>query len=147
MTWDGDISKMGQLARNVGRLAGVPARASKQVTVDIGQMIEEEFQRGQDPYGNTWKPLAEATLARRSQTSEPPLTDFGDMRRSVDVRPMSGAGVSISIDHPSEDHQTGWTGSQGTGPARPILPGGTFPARWKAAIDGAVKSQVQESLR
>lgn len=144
-TWDGDISHMGQLAANLGRLAEVPSRASRRASAAIAELVEEEFQAGADPYGNAWTPLAPSTLARGR--TPPPLTDTGRMRESVAVQPMRGAGVSITIEHPAAPHQTGWSGPQGNGPARPILPGRTFPRRWREAIDAAIDESVKEVLR
>lgn len=145
MTWNGDISHMGKLASRIADLAAVPSRASRRVAREIRELVEEEFREGADPYGNAWLPLADATLAKRTQTSEPPLTDTGTMRESLDVRPMQGAGVSITIDHPSEDHQTGWSGTQGTGPARPILPAGRMPDLWQEAIDASIDDEVRKA--
>ena len=142
MTWSGDISRMGQLAANVGRLAQVPSRASKRAAVEIRALIEEEFDAEADPYGNAWKPHAPATVERWGE--HPILRLSGDMRASLHVAPRRGAGVSVSIDHPSEDHQTGWSGPQGAGPARPILPSNRFPARWKEAIEVAVNETIRE---
>jgi len=143
VTWNGDISHMGQLASTIGRLASVPSRASRAIAVDIGEMLEEQFAAGADPYGDAWDPLEDVTLEKRSQTTEPPLTDFGRMRGSMRVRPMSGAGVAITIDHPAAPHQTGWSGPQGEGPARPILPDRGMPARWREAIAARVDEAVR----
>lgn len=141
MTWSGDISKMGRLAENIGKLASVPSRASARVAVEIKALIQQEFDAQADPYGNAWAPHAPATIERHG--SHAILDLSGDMRRSLDVRPMRGAGVSITIDHPSEDHQTGWDGPQGKGPARPILPRAGLPPLWKEAIDAAVLAEIQ----
>ncbi len=145
MGWSGDISKMGQLARNLGKLATVPARAAKRVAKDIAELIDAEFQHETDPYGNAWKPHAPATVERWGEHKILDLT--GSMYRSVDVAPMRGAGVSITIDHPAAPHQSGWSGPQGKGPARPILPGGTMPAQWRERIDAALDSLVKDSMR
>lgn len=145
MTWNGDISKMGQLARNIGKLAEVPSRASREVAIGLKGLIELEYEVGADPYGHTWEPLAQATLDKGRQ--EPPLTDSGKMRAETAVKPMRTAGVSITIPHPSEDHQTGWNGPQGSGPARPILPSGTFPATWNEVLRNAVGREVRGVLR
>jgi hypothetical protein len=145
MGWDGDISQMGQLATNLRRLGQVPSRAAARVSSDIAALIEEEFEQGADPYGRAWAPLAKSTLAKGR--TPPPLTDTGAMRSSVDVRPMRGAGLSITIDHPAAPHQTGWSGSQGSGPARPILPGAAFPARWRDAVRAAVDVEIREAIR
>lgn len=147
MGWDGDISRMGRLAENIGKLARVPSRASKRVAVELEEQIRHQFDTGTDPYGNTYKPLTEYTLSKRTQTSEPPLTDTGTMRGTLRVEPMAAAGVSITIDHPSEDHQTGWGGPQGSGPARPILPSGPMPASWQDKIDTAIRELIEDSLR
>ncbi len=145
MAWDGDISKMGQLARNLGKLATVPARAAKQVAKDIKDLIEQEFAAEADPYGNAWKPHAPATVERWGPHSILDLS--GTMRRSLDVKPMPGAGVSITLDHPGEDHQTGWSGVQGSGPARPVLPSGPMPAQWRERIDAAHIALVRDAMK
>lgn len=145
MAWTGDISKMGKLAANVRRLAEVPSRVSARVAQDLAPLIQEEFDAGADPYGNSWSPLARATIDRGRRP--PPLTDTEKMRRSVRVEPMQSAGVSITIDHLAQIHQTGWSGPRSSGPARPVLPSRTFPARWKETIDAAVHTEAQEVLR
>lgn len=143
MAWNGDISKMGQLAANVAKLASVPARASKRVAKEIESLIKEEFDHEADPYGNAWKPLADSTVERKGFTTI--LEDSRAMRDSLSVTPRRGAGVAITIDHPSEDHQTGWNGPQGSGPARPILPSGRMPARWNQAIKESVRAEFKRS--
>jgi hypothetical protein len=139
--WSGDISKMGQLAANIRKLAAVPARAAPRVSKEIAKLVDLEFQAGADPYGNAWKPHAQSTIERWG--SHPLLDLSGDMRASVHVSPLAGSGVAITIDHPSEDHQTGWSGSQGSGPARPVLPSGTFPAMWREAIKIVVDDEIR----
>jgi hypothetical protein len=145
MPLEGDISRMGQLAERVADLASVPSRASKRLAVELEGLVEEEFAAGADPYGNAWAPLTETTKRLRSQNTEPPLTDYGAMRASLLVKPMAGAGVAITIDPPADKHQTGWPGqgTWGDGPARPILPSGTMPARWREAIEVSVEAAVR----
>jgi hypothetical protein len=146
MTWDGDISRMGKLADRVADLARVPSRVAARVAGDLRDLIEQEFATGTDPYGRPWAPLAEFTLEKRTQVSEPPLTDTGSMRGALDVRPMRGAGVSITIPHPAEDHQTGWDGPVGSGPERPILPNAGMPEAWKRAIEGVATVEVRKAV-
>lgn len=143
--WTGDISAMGRLADNLAELAEVPSRASKKVSENIADLIEAEFASQSDPYGNPWEDHADATIERHGP--HPILSLSGAMRSTVHVAPMAGAGVSVTIDHPSEDHQTGWSGPQGRGPARPILPSGDLPDSWALAIDEAVDSEVRSTLR
>lgn len=142
MSWSGDISEIGHLADRVADLAQVPSRAARRVARELEDEIQAEFDEGQDPYGRSWKPLAEATMDRGR--TPPPLTDSADMRASARVRPLAGAGVGVSIDHPALPHQTGWSGPQGTGPARPILPDrDVLPDNWIEIIDEAVEAEVR----
>lgn len=145
MTWNGDISHMGKLSENLAKLARVPSQASARVAEGIATLIEHEFDSGTDPYGRKWKPLAPATIAKGR--TPPPLTDTGAMRGSVSVRPMPSAGVSLTIDHPAAPHQTGWSGTQGKGPARPILPGRRMPEQWAEVIRAAIDERVREAMR
>lgn len=143
MTWDGDISQMGQLEDRLRDLAEVPSRASRRASRDIEALIEDEFDAGADPYGNAWKELAPATLGKGR--TPPPLTDTGTMRDSVHVRPMAGAGVAITIKNPpAAPHQIGWSGKQGSGPARPILPDRSeLPPLWDEVIAAAVGKEMR----
>lgn len=145
MAWDGDLSRMGKLVANLGRLTRVPAGASGLVSERLREAIEEQFDQGVDPYGNAWEPLAESTIARGR--FPPPLTDTHDMRDSVAVGPLPGAGVAITIDHPAQIHQTGWSGRSGAGPARPVLPGAHFPPAWKEIIDDTIAEQINGTLQ
>jgi hypothetical protein len=143
MPWDGDIAKMGQLANRIADLAKVPSRASARVSRELADLIQLEFDEGADPYGSSWAPLAEATLAKGRH--HPPLTDMRDMRNSLRVRPMRGAGVSITIAHPAQVHQTGWKGRSGNGPPRPILPARAMPELWAEAIEVAVNDELRRA--
>jgi hypothetical protein len=143
MGWSGDISQMGHLADRVADLAQVPSVAAARVSRQLQGLIQAEFDEGEDPYGTAWKPLAEATEARGR--TNPPLTDTRAMRDSVAVRPLPSAGVGVTIDHPAAPHQTGWEGTQGSGPARPILPArAELPEGWQDAIDRAVRDEMRK---
>jgi len=130
----GDIGALGNLAENLRRLTEVPSRAARAACEDIKAAIEKQFDEGKDPYGRPWKPLARSTIARGR--TPPPLTDTGDMRDSIEVKPMAGAGISITIgvDYASY-HQTGTSRM----PARKILPeGNDMPPEWEEAIGRAM---------
>jgi hypothetical protein len=134
MGWSGDISQMGELEARLAELADVPARTARAVSNRLEELIQDEFDRGTDPYEDAWKPLAPATTAKGR--TPPPLTDTSAMRGTLLVRPLAGAGVGITIDQPAGYHQTGWSGPRGTGPARPVLPArGELPDGWIEVIE------------
>lgn len=144
MGWSGDISRMGKLAANIGKLARVPSQAAPAVAKAIDALVQQQFGSATDPYGTPWKPHAPATVERWGPHPVLQLTQA--MRSSVDVKPMPAAGVSITIDHPGAPHQTGWDGSQGSGPARPVLPSRGVPPAWKEAIDAALDDTVRKTV-
>lgn len=138
----GDLSAMGHLIDRLHDLANVPSRAAKRISEGISEAIQHEFDAGEDPYGRPWKRLAQTTLD--TGRTPPPLTDTRGMRDSLDVRPLRGAGVGITIAHPAGPHQTGWSGPQGSGPARPILPNrATMPIAWDEVIEAAVTEEFK----
>ena len=143
MTWDGDISRMGALSDRVADLAEVPSRAAARIASELEDLIHGEFDGGEDPYGQGWESLAQATLDKGR--TPPPLTDTRAMRNSLAVRPMQRAGVSITIAHPAAPHQTGWHGTQGAGPSRPILPMREMPASWEGVINDAIEKEFRRA--
>jgi hypothetical protein len=141
--WSGDISRMGQLADRLADLAGVPSRAAPRVAQGINRRMVEDFDEGHDPYGTAWKPLATATVDKGR--TPPPLTDTSTMRDTLKVRPLPRVGVGIVIDHPAAPHQSGWSGRQGSGPARPIVPQrNELPAEWQAMIAKVVSEEFRK---
>lgn len=146
MGFTGDIDAVGHLADRISDLASVPSRAAGAVSFELEVFIQDEFNEGRDPYGTPWEPLADST--RERGRTDPPLTDSWAMRDSASVRPSRGAGVNMMIDHPAMPHQTGWSGPQGDGPARPILPAGDeLPSEWTEAIESAVETAVHGGRR
>lgn len=140
----GDLSQIGALEERIADLAGIPARVAGKVAERLHYEMQEEFDRGVDPYGDPWEPLAASTV-ERGRTA-PPLTDTRAMRDSLDVRPMRAAGVSITIAHPALPHQTGWHGPISDGPARPILPQGSrLPDAWQDIIDEELEREFKRS--
>lgn len=143
MPWSGDIGAMGRLAENIGRLASVPSQAAPRVAKAIDGLIQDEFGSASDPYGTPWKEHAPATVERWG--AHPILQLTQAMRSETSVQPMQGAGVSITFGVPYvAPHQTGWSGPQGSGPARPILPSRGMPQSWKDAIDGTIDEEFRK---
>jgi Phage virion morphogenesis family len=146
MPWDGDISRMGQLADRIADLATVPSAVAAKVAVEIEGLIEKEFDEGHDPYGTAWEPLSKTTTDRGR--TPPPLTDTHQMRDTLKVAPLPHAGISVTIDHPAAPHQTGWSGPQGSGPARPILPDrDELPESWQEVIEDAIVDEVERRMK
>lgn len=138
------LAGLGQLQRNLRKLAEVPSRAAPTVAYELGRLMAEEFDAGVDPYGNAWAPLAPSTIERGR--FDPPLTDTHAMRGGFHAEPQPGAGVAISFDVPYVlPHQTGFRNARTRTrvPARPLLPTNTMPARWNEAI----KATVEEAIR
>ncbi len=141
MGWTGDISKLGNLAKNIARLGTVPARASVRVAAEIKADILSAWDAGMSPYFQKWEPHKEETIRRHG--SHPLLELSGAMRSSLDVRPMGATGgVSITIDDPAPFHQGGTKNMA----ARPMLPFGTMPAGWKESIRSAVEDTIRETV-
>lgn len=134
MSGFGDISKLGKLASNIRKLASVPSQASKDAAVGIANLIENQFDTGTDPYGNAWAPLKKGGASH--------LTENHPLRDSIEVKPMSGGGVSVTIgEEYGYYHQTGTSRM----PARPILPVRTMPEAWRTAISDACDAAFERT--
>jgi hypothetical protein len=145
MSLDGDFGKLDVMAERLSELAAVPSRAARGASTRLEALVQDEFDRGVDPYETPWRPLSPATLAKGR--TPPPLTDTHVMRDSLRVRPLAGAGVGVTIDHPAGPHQTGWSGPQGEGPARPILPArGEMPDAWIDAIEASAAEAFKKAV-
>lgn len=116
------------VAKAIRALSRVPSQAAAGAAGKIGELIQQEFDSGADPYGSNWEPLAPSTLA--AGRFPPPLTDSGDLR-NVSVEPTSGAGLAITLgaDY-GAFHQVGTSRM----PARPVLPVHGLPDTWRRAI-------------
>lgn len=131
-----------QLMENLGELTSIPSRVAKDAAEKIAHLIDDQFSQGCDPYGNAWADLAPATKAKGRLP--PPLTDTGKMRGSVQVKPLQGAGIEISIapDY-AHFHQTGTVHM----PERSILPDGTeLPEEWDHAIETAMTQATKRAM-
>jgi phage gpG-like protein len=128
------MASLEQLAHSLSALSGVPSRAARAASVRIAGLIRDEFDQGEDAYGESWEELSQATLDKGRE--EPPLTDTGDLRNAIRVRPVAPAGIGITVDSfYGAFHQTGTRNM----PARPILPDGDeLPQDWEDAIEDEV---------
>jgi hypothetical protein len=143
MSLTGNFKGLGQLARNISRLASVPSQASKDAAARIHGRLQEQFDKGTDPYGKPWAPLRPATV--RAGRTSPPLTDTRVMRdHDLEVRPMPGAGIAITFnpEAPALFHQKGTKNMR----ARPILPTGAMPRGWNEDLRGATSGAVARAM-
>lgn len=150
MTLSGNINELGRIGATVNSLGDVPRIAESLAAEKIEALVSLEFDVGVDPYGEPWQPLAPATIA--SGRFAPPLTDTRELRESLLVYPSREAGVRVTIgtaSHPAGPHQDGWSGRQGSGPARPILPTPErgLPLSWESAIQDSAIEAVTEKLK
>ncbi|GAC1536344.1 MAG: hypothetical protein NVS3B10_00180 [Polyangiales bacterium] len=66
------------------------------------------------------------------------------MRDSIDVRPMRGAGIAITIgDDKAIFHQSGTSRM----PARKILPEGAMPDTWERALADAAEAAFERTMK
>lgn len=115
-----------QFSRVVRSLGKVPSQITSGLAVDLSQEIQDNFDRGVDPYYRDWRPLAASTLARGR--TPPPLTDTGRGRRSVVVRPAKGAGIQLTVGSSYMPYHQ--FGAPPRLPRRAFLPTRTLPPTW-----------------
>jgi hypothetical protein len=136
----GDPAKLGQLVRNLGKLATVPSRLAEPVAEALGEQIRSEYEASTDPYGNAWAELMESTLQRKGGDDRIKIRS-GEELSGIEVLPMSGAGVSVTL----ADYEGFHTGGTKHMEARPSLPTGTMPATWRKVIDDARDKLIAEA--
>lgn len=142
---EGSLAGMRSLAGNIRKLAGVPSQAAKQAAEDIEDSIREQFANGNDPYGNPWKPLSAATRLKPRVGGILVRTGAGE--GSVAVRPMRGAGISVTLADYFAFHQTGFRNGSARVPARQVLPWKAMPDTWQRAIADACEGAFERQLK
>jgi len=133
-----------KLMDRLADLATVPSRAAATAAPEIASLIQGQFDAGKDPYDKPWAPLKASTLKRWPHRGPPPLTDTEKMRGSVKVKPMQGAGISLTIDAPPANiHQSGSKFMA----ARAIFPDGSeLPIEWQGVIQDATDSAFKKAM-
>lgn len=123
------------VAKAIRSLAHVPSRASRGASDAIARLIDLQFQTGTDPYGDPWKALKQSTIKKKGHNLIG--IDSSDMRDGIDVRPMRGAGVQITIDAEYAAYFQ---------KRRPILPTRGLPRTWQRAITDALTTEASGAL-
>ena len=125
------MADFADLQRVIRALAKVPSAVASDASESIDGLIRDQFAAGVDPYGEAWADLADATKAKGR--SPPPLTDTGEMLGGIEVRPLQGAGISVTVPDPGVHHQYGTANM----PQRAIYPNHGMPDTWQRAIADA----------
>lgn len=143
--WTGDISELGRLADNLGKLARVPSQAARGASDGIAKAIDDQFAAGVDPYGKPWAPLLLSTIEKKGSDSI--LIETSHERDTVTVRPSAGAGIVVTFDAPYAGfQQTGFTVGKTVVPPRPVLPYAELPDTWARAIADALDDAFERAL-
>lgn len=124
------MGSFANLQKMLGQLGRVPSQVAAAGAEGIARAIQDEFDAGQDPFGNAWADLRPATYAKGRDL--PPLTDTHAMRDGIEVKPMRGAGIAVTIPDPGVHHQYGTKFMV----ARPIFPD-RMPDTWQRALSDA----------
>lgn len=134
--FNGDIGALDALSRALQGATDIVQDVAAESVIELRNAVDSEFTLGADPYGANWQPLAESTKRRRPWRDDPPLTDTGKMRGSLQVA-LAPQSILFSIDGPAEYHQRGG----GRLPQRKIFPneGEPLPDAWAAAIKDALE--------
>ena len=136
----GNLANLGQLARNLGRLAAVPSRFAAASAPALADVIRADYAAERDPYGNAWAPLLESTLKRKG--GDPRIKRRSDLEfTTVNVTPAVAVGVRIEI----ESYEGFHTGGTVHMDARPSLPTNTFPASWRKALNEVRDNMIREA--
>ena len=130
-----DSQALQRLAEALEELARVPSQASTEAAQKLEMLLKAQFDEGVDPYGKPWAPTAKGGHSS--------LYAAGDLRDSISVRPMAGAGIQITVDSPyASFHQAGTRNMA----ARKILPDRGLPTAWSDAIEEAIEAAVLRRL-
>lgn len=134
--------RFADLAASIAALSSVPSQVASGAAEAIAEQIDEDFDAGLDPYGEPWADLEQATIDKGRRP--PPLTNTHEMRDSIEVVPMPGAGISVTIDDPAIHHQYGTVHMVD----RPIYPNRKeLPDTWRRAIADASDAAYERALR
>lgn len=134
-------SSFRQLADRLGELATVPSRASRRIAERLSAELLSQFDRGVDPYGAPWKPLAKSTVIRKGHSTI--LVDTHRMELETMALPRGGAGVELVSTEVAGFHQFGTKNM----PARPVLPSrAELPLAWQAIVREEIAAAYKQVL-
>jgi phage gpG-like protein len=157
----GDFDRLERLLARAGRIASPRFRRELlgDVANTVNRLIGDGFRFSQDPEGRPWKPLVLRTGR--------PLVDKGKLMRAAQSAAPTSAGVMVQIDLvQAATHQFGARirakrakalrfragrrtifAKEVTIPARPFLPYGELPQRWRDAVADTVDQALHRAIR
>lgn len=135
MPLTGDFAALARLRRGMGQLASRGAReVSAAATAVAAAKIDQGFASGRSPDGAAWA---------ATKSGNPPLRRTGALQASARPRD-TGRGLRVRTSLPyAAVHQFGGRHT----PARPYLPGETWPASWEREIERAALAAIEGLLR
>lgn len=139
------IAELGRLVQTIERLSEVPRRMAVIAAPRLTALLQDQFDKGVDPYGRAWAPLKPSTLARGRRP--PPLTDTRKLRDATMVK-VARYGLRMVVGKPyGFFHQVGFRVHGTRVPPRRILPQYGFPAAWKRVLDESARQAAREAVR
>jgi phage gpG-like protein len=158
----GDFDRLERLIARAGRIASDSFRRELlwNIAHEVNRQIGDEFRLGQDPNGKPWQPL-------RSRPGGRPLVKSGKLQRAAQSAVPTPTGVMVQIDLVQAATQNygariraknvkalrfrvgrRWVFAKSvTIPARPFLPEGDLPQRWRDGIAVVVTTSLSRTLR
>jgi hypothetical protein len=130
------FAELAKLIGNLGELAENGANAvSAKLEPVLQQVLENEYELGRGPNGETWAAKADGGPSH--------LQDTGAMRAGTQV--VRGVkGISVKVPSPGGYHQGGTSRM----PARPLVPDGEpLPQQWVEAVSNAAQATITDRLQ
>jgi hypothetical protein len=138
------IAELGRLVQTIQRLSEVPRKMAVIAAPKLSALLQDQFDRGADPYGRAWAPLKPSTIAKGRRP--PPLTDTRKLREKTVVK-VAQYGLRMIVGMPyGFFHQVGFKVSKTRVPPRRILPQYGLPASWKRVLDESARQAAREAL-
>jgi phage virion morphogenesis protein len=132
---DAAVLAMRNIAKSLRQLSRVPAQVAREAADALQTVAEQQFAAEVDPYGRPWAPLKPQTVKRKGGDTRI-LRRTDRMLDSLQIRPMRGAGISVTFSRAySAFHQIGTRHMV----ARKLLPHAGLPDAWQRAIADAAE--------
>jgi len=140
------IDKIGKLAELMGTLRGVPRLAAIKAQTPILRAVQEEFVKGQDPYGRPWRPCGPQRWRYTARHHYLDSRSRGRHRRVsarwAEKRTSDYPWASLRLFSPS---RVSARPIEGSGPSS--ITSARYAERWREITVQAVKDAIAEIRR